>query len=192
MRAWCFAVLPLIGCAQLFNIEDTSSRSDGGSGSADAPRIDARVADAAPDSPLPCIAGDSRATDPMTGACYMLFSTARTYAEARSVCAGLGGGALLASVQTGAENQVITSLIGQGDAFLGGNDMQVEGTFRWEDGTAVVLTNWNTGEPNNGQGLVEEDCIVIHGMLAGKWDDRPCAVASGQVPGAYPFVCERD
>jgi hypothetical protein len=190
MRAWCLALLPTIGCAQLFGIEDTTSHDAGGGGS-DAPRIDARN-DAPVDMKLPCMGGDTRTTDPMSGACYMLFTTPRSYAEARTVCGGLGGGALLASVQTANENQLITTLLGQGDAFLGGTDEQVEGTFRWEDGTAVVLTNWNTGEPNNGQGMYEEDCIVIHGSLAGKWDDRPCATNGSAVPGTYPFVCERD
>ena len=56
----------------------------------------------------------------------------------------------------------------------------------------MVLTNWNTGEPNNGAGVYEEDCIVIHGMLAGKWDDRPCAPGGAAIEGVYPIVCERD
>jgi len=189
MRRWCLGLVTSVGCAQLAGIENTSSREP----IDDAPRLDARI-DAAPpsDSKLPCAGGDARATDPMTGACYVLFTMPKTRNEARQVCAGLGAGTLLASVQTGTENQLITALLGQNSAFLGGTDEVTEGVFKWDDGTDVVLTNWYMGEPNNGTGLFEEDCIVIHGMYAGKWDDRPCAVGSGMVGGAYAFVCERD
>ena len=65
-----------------------------------------------------------------------------------------------------------------------------EGTFLWDDGTPVQLTNWNTGEPNDAGGA--EDCIEIIGSLAGKWNDVPCAPTATSTIGSYPFVCERD
>src|SRR5262245_16747801 len=102
MRWWCFALLPSIGCAQLAGIDNTTTAS---SDAAIDARNDAREVDA-PDSKPPCTGGDARMTDPMTGACYILFTAAKTRDEARGICAGLGGGALLASVQTGAENQL--------------------------------------------------------------------------------------
>ncbi len=185
MRAWCLVLVNAIGCAQLFGIDETTSLDGGGDARADARRdgstVDARA----------CTEGDTRVTDPMTGACYSLFTTARTRNEARTTCNAIGGGAMLASVQSATENQLITTLIGQSSAFLGGTDEVTEGTFKWDDGTDVVLTNWYTGEPNNGLGMFEEDCIVIHGTLAGKWDDRPCAPGAATVDGVYAFVCER-
>jgi hypothetical protein len=185
MRAWCLVLVLVAGCAQLFGIEETTSRDAG----TDA-RGDARL-DGALDA-FVCVGGDARATDPMTGACYSLFTTPKTRDEARATCLALGGGTMLASVQSASENAVITTLIGQSSAFLGGNDEVTEGMFKWEDGTDVVLTNWNMGEPNNALGMFEEDCIVIHGTLAGKWDDRPCAPSAATIDGVYPFVCERD
>ncbi|HEY5926824.1 MAG TPA: C-type lectin domain-containing protein [Kofleriaceae bacterium] len=188
MRAWCLVVVPAIGCAQLFGIDETTGPKAG---------IDSGVAiDARRDAPPSidaaiCEGGDARATDPMTGACYTYFAQPLGRTEARERCGSLGGGTMLATVQTAGENQLILSLIGMSTAFLGGNDELVEGSFKWDDGTDVVLANWNMGEPNNGTGLFEEDCIVIHGMFAGKWDDRPCA-SSPNIAGAYPFVCERD
>jgi Lectin C-type domain len=182
----CLSPIVLGGCAQLFGLDETSATS------VDA-RIDARI-DAAVDAPvdaLACAGGDAHVVDPMSGACYTFFTTPMTRDAARTVCTGLGAGTALASVQTANENTLIAGLIGTNVAFLGGTDEIVEGQFRWPDGSLVVLTNWNTGEPNNGAGMFEEDCIVMLGSVAGKWDDRPCA--PGPVgTGSYPFVCERD
>jgi hypothetical protein len=184
MRAWLLVLVNAIGCAQLLGIDETTSgdgASDaGGDARRDGPTADARA----------CTEGDARITDPMTGACYALFTTPRTRDEARTTCNAIGGGTMLASVQSGNENQLLTTLIGQTSAFLGGNDELTEGAFKWDDGTDVVLTNWNTGEPNNGLGMYEEDCIVIHGTFGGKWDDRPCAPGAA-IDGTYAFICER-
>jgi hypothetical protein len=162
----CLAPIVLGGCAQLFGLDETSATP-----------VDARI--------------DAHAVDPATGACYTFFTTPMTRDAARTVCTGLGANTALASVQTANENALIAALIGTNVAFLGGTDEVVEGTFRWPDGSLVVLTNWNTGEPNNGAGMFEEDCIVMLGSIGGTWDDRPCA--PGPVgTGSYPFVCERD
>jgi hypothetical protein len=183
MRAWCLVVVNTIGCAQLFGIDETTSGDAGTDGTSDA------RPDSSTDASV-CAGGDARVTDPVTGACYAFFTTPRPRNEARATCNALGG-ATLATVQSGNENQVIATLVGQNVAFLGGNDELSEGSFKWDDGSDVVLTNWNLGEPNNGMGMFEEDCIVLDGMLAGKWDDRPCAPGT-LIEGAYPFVCERD
>jgi len=178
------ALLALGGCAQLFGLETTSQLAP------DAPQIDAPIQ--GPDAQA-CVGGDTRSIDAATGACYVLFNTPMTRNAARTVCQGLGAGTRLASIQSASEATVITNLVGATPAaFLGGSDETLEGTFVWDDGSSVQLTQWNTGEPNNGAGMFEEDCIVILGAtLAGKWDDRPCA--PGPVgTGSYPFVCERD
>jgi hypothetical protein len=173
-------LLALGGCAQIFGLEATTkSAPDARAVDAPLPMVDANT----------CVGGDNRAVDPATGACYMFFSAPMTRNAARTACQGLG--AHLASIQSSSENALIASLIGAAVAFTGGTDEVVESTFRWDDGTPVQLTNWNTGEPNNGLGMFEEDCIVVLGSVGGKWDDRPCAPPPDGT-GAYTFVCERD
>jgi hypothetical protein len=173
------------GCAQLFGLDETNAPATPN----DAP-TDVRPVDAPPDAARVCAGGDARVTDPGTGTCYVLFTAPATRNVARQMCLTLGANARLASVQTAAENQLIATLTGATDAFLGGNDEGAEGTFVWEDATAVVLTSWNTGEPNNALGMFEEDCIVMLGTVPGAWDDRPCA--PGPVgTGSYAYVCER-
>lgn len=171
------------GCAQLFGLDETSAPAT----PSDAP-IDGRIVDAPSIDARVCAGGDARVTDPATGNCYMLFSAPATRDTARATCQSLGAG--LASVQSADENQVIANLTGAADAFLGGNDEAVENMFVWDDGSAVALTSWNTGEPNNAQGQFQEDCMVMLGTVPGKWDDKPCA--PGPVgTGMYAYVCER-
>lgn len=177
------ALLLASGCAQLFGLDETTAPSTpvDGPAQSDGPPVDARV----------CAGGDARTTDPATGHCYILFVVPQIRDVARTTCSNLNG--RLASVDSANENAVIAGLIGPNDAFLGGNDEAVEGTFVWDDGTSFLLTNWNTGEPNNALGMFEEDCIVMLNNTTaapGKWDDRPCA--PGPVgTGSYAFVCEK-
>lgn len=178
-------LLVLGGCAQIFGLDVTTKSTPDA-----APVVDAPAADTPVDAPA-CVGGDARGVDPATGACYVFFAAPMTRDAARTACQGLGAGTRLASIQSVAESALITGLIGTSEAFLGGSDELAEGSFVWDDGTAVQLTNWNTSEPNNALGMFEEDCIVVLGALAGVWDDRPCAPPPINT-GAYPFVCERD
>jgi hypothetical protein len=178
------ALLALGGCAQIFGLEETTARP-----APDAARVDARVFDA----PLPCAGGDARSVDPVTGACYVLFTGPMPRDLARTTCQGLGGTTRLASIQSASENALIKSLAGDRDVFLGGSDALVEMTFVWDDGTSFQYLNWNTGEPNNGAGMFEEDCLVMIGVITtGVWNDVPCAPAAGTTLGSFAFVCERD
>jgi hypothetical protein len=187
MRALPLVLVTVIGCAQVAGLDEASGRDAATDGASDGMRDGAASADA-----RVCAGGDARASDPATGACYMYFTTPQPRDAARATCAALDAGVVLASIQSANENALIAGLIGANLAFLGGNDEVAEGTFRWEDGSAVVLTNWNLNEPNNGLGMYEEDCIVMSGADAGKWDDRPCNATGLLVPGMYGFVCERD
>lgn len=178
-------VIALGGCAQLAAIEETSKAAPDAAVDA-APRPDAPI------DALACTGGDARVVDPTTGTCYVYFTAPLPRNAARGVCAGLGAGTYLASVHSAAENTIIANLVGSGSVFLGGNDNETEGTFVWDDGTPFTQPMWNTGEPNNGLGMLDEDCVVFHGTLGSLWDDRPCSTVVGSgVPGEYGFVCKR-
>ncbi len=143
--------------------------------------------DAATDGSRPCMGGAAAMQEP-GGACFVLVPGPKIRSDAEADCVALGGH--LATIKTAATNAIVASLVANSPAaFLGGTDLAAETMFVWPDGTAVTYTNWRTGEPNNGNmGGYEEDCIVIQGLLAGVWDDRPCApppVGSG----SYAYVC---
>jgi hypothetical protein len=156
---------------------------------ADAPDpvpIDAAL-DAQPDA-RPCLGGDAHVSD-ASGSCYVLFTAPKLRAAAITACDAIS--AHLVKIDSAATNMLVTTLAGASLVQIGANDIAVEGTFVWADGTPVVYTNWraSTNEPNNGNGQYQEDCAVLTGAQAGVWDDRPCApppVGSG----SYAYVCQ--
>lgn len=154
------------------------------------PGVDAVALDAAP------IAPDARACTGGTldgaGHCFLYHPGALAWSAAEAAC--VADGSHLAIITDATQNAVVLGIIGTTDpAFLGATDAVTEGTFRWTDGTPLTFTNFNAGEPNNGAGTHEEDCLVmrVDATRAGEWDDRPCAPdPSTTTPGLYPFVCE--
>ena len=148
--------------------------------------------DAAIDGPpvdaKPCMGGTSAVKDP-GGTCFILFTGPKTATAADADCIALGGH--LAKIRNAQENATVTSLVSTtASAFIGATDLVIEGTFQWPDGAPVTYTHWRTGEPNNGGTMAtyQEDCAVIQGMLAGVWDDRPCAPPPAGA-GSYAYVC---
>jgi len=68
--------------------------------------------------------------------------------------------------------------------------MITEGTFLWNDSTAVTYNNYRTGVPNNGGGV--EDCLIIEGKKTpdDTWDDRPCDNSVVITSGVFSYLCE--
>ncbi len=184
-------MLLMCGCAQIAGIDRTTQTPDAGS-------VDADVTDAAPASdaaPRSCEGGDAHVIDPATDACYVFILAPMPRNVAHAMCRAIDPAMNLASIRSASENSLIVGLIGAREAFIGGTDQVAEGVFLWDDGSPIGFTNWNAGEPNNGAGVFEEDCIVISGVLGGKWDDRPCSPVSSSTaidPGIHSFVCARD
>ena len=148
--------------------------------------VDAATDGPSPIDARPCMGGTASMQEP-GGSCFVLFAGPKLRAGAEADCVALGGH--LATVKTAASNAIVAALVAATpSAFLGGTDVVTEGTFLWPDGSPLTYSNWRTGEPNNGQGVYEEDCIVIQGLLAGVWDDRPCAPPPVGA-GSYAYVC---
>ncbi|PIK40328.1 hypothetical protein BSL78_22832, partial [Apostichopus japonicus] len=56
-----------------------------------------------------------------------------------------------------------------------------QSSFKWDDGTVTVETNWAPAQPTATS--FTELCVVVHAVTL-EWYDRPCNVQSG-------FICER-
>ncbi|TFK09509.1 pseudouridylate synthase 7 homolog-like protein [Platysternon megacephalum] len=84
-------------------------------------------------------------------------------------CSQAGG--QLASPRNAAENAAIQQILVlyNKSAFLGINDIQTEGRFKYLNGENIVYSNWQTGEPND-NGV--EDCVEMYSN--GKWNDKSC------------------
>ncbi|XP_075466269.1 pulmonary surfactant-associated protein D-like [Ascaphus truei] len=92
------------------------------------------------------------------------------YNDAKATCSKAGG--QLASPLNSEENQAVSALSLQykKKPFLGINDIETEGTFRYLTGELIGYSNWNPNEPNNDKGV--EDCVEMY--TTGKWNDKNC------------------
>ncbi|HSD91110.1 MAG TPA: C-type lectin domain-containing protein [Kofleriaceae bacterium] len=175
-----------VGCgAQLGDGNDGADASSG---------TDAKIyRDAAVDSPpigRACTGGTAAMTAP-DGSCFVFVSTPVTYLQARAACQAMT--AHLAYLKTAALDTAAEALIGAANTWIGANDMATEGTFVWDDGSALVFTNWHTGEPNSGGtgATYQEDCVIIAGARVDKqWDDRPCDATEIATSGSFAYLCQ--
>jgi len=101
---------------------------------------------------------------------YRLVEKHVTWEEARDACIAVGGHLVI--IETEDEARFVASLVpedGRWDRFwLGASDAEVEGDWRWLDGTKVAYADWATNEPNDGGGIQDCGCIVA---ATKKWDD---------------------
>ena len=108
---------------------------------------------------------------------FQLFTDRMTWTEAEAHCQGLEG--QLASVQTLEEQQEVESLAEYGTAWLGGNDREKEGDWRWSDGSPWVYTNWK--DKSGGKKGDLKNCALL--IASRGWMDYPC-------DDIKPFVCQ--
>ena len=116
------------------------------------------------------------------GHAYAFCPPPMDFDAARTACMAFGGD--LIKIDDAAELDFIVTFDvppsgGVGGYFIGANDRDTEGQFVWADGTAVVFTNWNAGEPNDAGGA--EDCTEMS-VDTGIWNDVPC--------DGRAFICE--
>ena len=67
-----------------------------------------------------------------------------------------------------------------GEYYIGLSDLQGTGRYKWADGTNASFTNWNTGHPKGGKGVV----MKMNGNSDdGKWQTR-------KYHDTLRFICE--
>jgi len=112
---------------------------------------------------------------------YYLLEAGLTGTDAEAYAVNTLGGHLV-TVNDTDENEWVRSNVllcnGAADrrAFIGLNDLAVEGVHEWFNGEPVSYTNWSGGEPNNGNGTGEEDYSEMLGN--GLWNDIPVAATA--------------
>jgi hypothetical protein len=109
---------------------------------------------------------------------YLLCDTAASWTTAQQVCAGLG--IELVEIGSSGENTTVTAL-SITPTWIGANDLAVEGTWVWDDGSSVGYEAFGTGEPDDSGG---SDCAITNTSgRRGEWSDTRCS-------SEYQFVCE--
>jgi Lectin C-type domain len=129
-------------------------------------------------------ADSAKLLNPANGHSYQRFDVAKIWPDAKTACANLG--AHLATITSQAENDWVTINLLKESAYtsLGGTDQGHEGIWTWITGEQWSYSNWNTGEPNNGQGGPPQYFVAIY--PTGKWDD------SWADTYPSPYLCEWD
>ncbi|XP_050816630.1 pulmonary surfactant-associated protein D-like isoform X4 [Gopherus flavomarginatus] len=101
---------------------------------------------------------------------FMTSSYEGNFDSLKQRCSQAGG--QLASPRNAAENAAIQQIVVlyNKSVFLGINDIQTEGHFKYLNGENIVYSNWQTGKPNNESDV--EDCVEVYS--SGKWNDKSC------------------
>lgn len=124
---------------------------------------------------------------------YYFCTEGKNWLDAEAFC--VADGLHLAKDDGGAEHDFFLQEMGNTNQWwLGGNDRETEGTFKWvSDGTAVAGDGWGNNEPNDQEWLLWEnaDCMLVldsDGVFGypgekGKWADHMC-------DHSFKFICE--
>lgn len=150
---------------------------------------------------------------------YQVVVASSTWAQAKTLAEnsnfqGIPG--YLATITTLQEHNFILARISE-DGWIGGNDIAVEGEWRWQTGPEAgtqfwqgtasstggaavggMFTNWASNEPNNNTGGNPngEDCAEVRFTAGngGRWNDLPCDTERARyvveygTPGNLPVV----
>ena len=101
---------------------------------------------------------------------YYLFDQAMTWEEAKEFCESAGGH--LVSITTRTEQDVVMHLAEQGtqsNYWIGAYDQESESHWTWTTGEAFSYSYWESGEPNNTDGV--EHYVHLR-KSNGRWNDN--------------------
>ena len=103
--------------------------------------------------------------------CYNFVDSTVSWAEAEAQCkdqSWQGVKGHLASIQSKEENDFVARLANFQRFWIGGTDIQSEGSWTWSDGSVMNYLNWSPNNPNNQGGT--EHCMDI----TTSWNDNSC------------------
>ena len=119
---------------------------------------------------------------------YAVFDKKRNWSDALSFCQRIG--ADLVKIESQGENEFInaTWLLSLEKMWIGLNDLEVEGVWKWSDSTNLdVYSNWGYREPSKGK---NQHCVVlIRGFMRedffdAQWNDVRCE-------RTFFYLCEK-
>ncbi|KAB0366865.1 hypothetical protein FD754_011021 [Muntiacus muntjak] len=116
---------------------------------------------------------------PFQGKCYYFSPSTKTWDEARTFCQE--NYSHLVIISNSDEQDFVAKAHGSPRVYwLGLNDINVEGDWRWLDGSPITLSFWDPQEPNNLYN--NENCASMN--KGGTWNDLSCDKTT------Y-WICER-
>ena len=119
---------------------------------------------------------------------YMVYNEALTWEEAERKCRQLGGH--LCTITSREEYNFIINMLPSTKKlyWLGANDLEIEGTWKWVTGEPFTFMQWLNGEPNGGR---NENYLLLTNIYHQKWgwNDGTSGAVS---PSMYAYICEWD
>ncbi|XP_066910705.1 macrophage mannose receptor 1-like isoform X2 [Clytia hemisphaerica] len=117
------------------------------------------------------------------GKVYYVSTVKKNHDQAESHCKTMGGN--LVTIHSQAENDYVHKMAksrGYLDVFIGLRDVNKNGQFSWVDGSKVVFTDWQNGEPNF---KGKENCAVYQHINLAKhgWNNIYCS-------GVKQYICK--
>ncbi|XP_047456152.1 CD209 antigen-like protein A [Mugil cephalus] len=116
--------------------------------------------------------------------CHFFSEASGSWDEGRQDCRNRGADLV---VIDSPEEQTSVSCFIKKDTWIGLNDKEEEGTWKWIDGTPVTLNHWDLKQPDNGNNLPElgeEDCVHLIAVENSHWNDISCSKS-------LPWICEK-
>ena len=113
---------------------------------------------------------------------YLFCESALNWADAETTCEDYGYTLLVVDDATeDAWADGVADTYSTDKWWFGYDDITLEGSWVWVDGSSSTYTNWGSSEPNDSGG--NEDCAQLNRYTDGTWNDEPCS-------STFYFVCE--
>lgn len=103
----------------------------------------------------------------------MDYGSSKSWSFAESYCLSTYG-THLASIHSDTDQTEAYSLMKNNShnfAWIGFNDIEINGIYEWVDSSSVDYTNWHSTEPQN---MANENCTSLYGTYSGNWIDIAC------------------
>ncbi|XP_060720574.1 C-type lectin domain family 4 member E-like [Tachysurus vachellii] len=112
---------------------------------------------------------------------YYISNVAKSWPESRQNCTERGAG--LVVINNKEEQEFISKSLCSRKAWIGLNDRDTEGVWKWVDDTPLTTRYWGRGEPN---GKLYEDCVITGEFsdAVWTWADYPC-------DHKFIWICEK-
>ena len=114
-----------------------------------------------------------------------------TWQEAKTACNNISG--RLVEIETEEEQALLVAEKKKRsnlppNMWIGLNDLDEEGVWRWNESARTTFTAWAVGQPNSVRG--EQDCAVMYFKSNGKWNDFWCNGMDGWKKESVGAICE--
>uniref|UniRef100_A0A673MJC6 C-type lectin domain-containing protein n=1 Tax=Sinocyclocheilus rhinocerous TaxID=307959 RepID=A0A673MJC6_9TELE len=106
---------------------------------------------------------------------YFISSETKSWTESRRYCTERGADLII--INNREEQDFVKNISGVAKVWIGLTDIDVEGRWKWVDGSTLTSGFWEPGQPNT----KEEDCALTHSP---GWADFPCGYT-------YKWICEK-